>query len=611
MSTAKILSVFDVSRTDEDESKARDNLPGIGLSKTDHDLTKTNDSLQKQQEADSLLLSTISEINRYHCSPIFEPQMLDKIRESKSLKYMMISRCNYTSKGSPNVKNNNAEYGIKIDQNTRKCLSSDYQSMVESTPVISNEVHGGVYRSASCARCNGLRDDQFTYLNVTLSWDGPKHAYESDLNDKKCVFKLDEKFDKLKCYYDHPRSLCSDPELAPLCHSFSSPLTHEKFANYFCYKCSGDLVVESPQNMINGTGRNLSSCREGGLGQGSGPPSGWSIILDFSGKINIEGGWYEGWSSHQRCNKGQVYDVFTRSCSGNGQRQKTVHTIQSIDKYITTFGSSISIVCYLLVIFTYSKFKMLQNVPGLNTLAMSICLLVAYTAFLFRSYHCESIVVLAHYFLLVSLMWVAIICVDLAVAMHSSVSVIRSQTDKLKTLRRYLAIAFLVPVPFVVTPIILNETNQIEVGYKERCWILHFGARLGSSIIPTALVYLIAIGSLVTTFIKIHRTRKETKNILETNQTNVNLVKMALKMTLGLGIIDILGFIQIRDIELAEMNMGFSMVYSIVVSLKGVFVCVLYLANKKVFNLYKCWFKRSLGTQNISSTDTVHAVEMT
>ena len=209
-----------------------------------------------------------------------------------------------------------------------------------------------------------LHDDQFMYLNVTLSWNGPKHAYESDLNDKKCVFKLEEKFDKLKCYYDHPRSLCRDPELASLCHSFSSPLTHEKYANYFCYKCSvvGDHVVESPHNLINGTGRNVSSCREGDSGPGLGPGlgDGWSIILDFSGKINIEGGVYKGWSGHQRCNKGQVYDVFTRSCSGNEELQKTVHTIQSIDKYITSFGSSISMICYLLVIFTYSKFKMLS-----------------------------------------------------------------------------------------------------------------------------------------------------------------------------------------------------------------------------------------------------------
>ena len=156
MATTGISPVFGVSRTDEDESKARDDLSGVGLSETDHNLTKANDSLQQEQQSDSLLLSTISETNRYHCSPIFEQQMLDEIRESKSLKYMMISRCNYTSKGSPIVENNNGGNGIKIDQNIRKCLSSDYQSMVESIPVISNEVHGGVYRSASCARCNGL-----------------------------------------------------------------------------------------------------------------------------------------------------------------------------------------------------------------------------------------------------------------------------------------------------------------------------------------------------------------------------------------------------------------------------------------------------------------------
>ena len=605
------------SKVDTESTKTDVGLLETGgnlSSRTDLGLTETDDSLQRQ--TDSSLLLTMSEVSRYSCSPLFEPQMLNQIRESKSLKYMMISKCNNTSIGSQSSRINRNSLigigGIKIDQDIRKCLSSDYQSMVESIPVVSTEDGGDVYRSASCARCNGLRDDQFEFLNVTMSWTGPKNAFEKDLNDRNCVFRFENKFNNLRCYYDHPRSECKDPKLTPLCNFFSSPITPGGFANYFCYKCSvvGDHVADHAESMISGAGRNLSVCYTDGGREGPNGPFGWSIILDFSGKINIQGGGYREWSNFQKCTKGQVYDVFIQNCSGKGHPQQRVHAMQRIDNFITIVGSSVSILCYLLLIATYSKFKVLQNVPGLNTLAMSVCSLLAFTAFLFRRYHCQALVVLAHYFLLTSLMWVAIICIDLAMAIHSSVTAIRSPTNKTKTFKRYLTIAFLVPVPFVATPVILSGTKQMDIGYKERCWIQHFGARLGSYIIPSGLVYLAAISSLIKTLVKIHRFRKETKNILDTNQTSVNLVKVALKMTLGLGIIDILGFIQIQDEELTETNMVLAIVFSVVMSLKGVFVCVLYLLNRRVFNLYKCLFKKSIGTKNNNSNSGRFSVEM-
>ena len=529
---------------------------------------------------------------RYHCSPIFEPRLLNQIAGSTSDNYMMISQCSSTARSKNANISTGEEIGkdvkVAINNDIRKCLSSEYESMAESIPVLSTK--GDVYRSASCARCNGLRE--FTSLNVRLSWKGEKNDFERDLNNRSCKFQLQKRFEDLACKYDQ----------------LSYPVSPGRLADYFCYKCSAGLNgddLESVEDFIIRGGK-LSACENTIQTGGSTLSFGWSIILDFSGKISIQGYSEPSKRIQLRCEAGHIYNIFTQKCSGGRKpldppsKNDGLARYITIDYYITIVGSSISIMGYLLVVLTYSKFKVLQNVPGLSKLAMAICLLLAYLTFLFRKVHCKFLAFFSHYFLLVSQMWVVIICIDLAVAIHSSVA-IKTSRNKVKTLSKYLAIACAFPLPFAGTPVILNETGQIKVGYQsETCWINHFETRLWSFIVPTGFVYLLAISSLISTFQKIYRIRQETKGILESNQRNVSLVQMALKMTLGLGIIDTIGFVQISGNKQTKLNFGLAIAFTAVMSFKGVFVCALYLVNVKVFNLYKRWFKKSIDTNSNS-----------
>ena len=220
---------------------------------------------------------------------------------------------------------------------------------------------------------------------------------------------------------------------------------------------------------------------------------------------------------------------------------------------------------------------------------------------------CKVFGVVTHFLMIVSQMWATIICFDLAVTMYSSVAI--ATRNKAKTFKKYLAIAFTVPVPFVTTPVILNETGQVNVGYEEICWIQHFETRLWSYIAPIAVLYMFAFSALAISFWKIRATKKQTKKALESNRGHVGIVKIALKLVIGLGLIDIIGFVQLPGVELKEHNKVLSMIYTILRSLKGLFVCLLYLVNRKVLNLYKGWMPRNV-LNNISMSSLSRTVTL-
>ena len=518
----------------------------------------------------------------YECRPIFETRMLERIAGSSSERYMMISRCNSTMNRVPS---DGKMSSVKFNEDTRKCLTSNYDTTLESIPVLSE--NGDLYRSASCARCNDL--NKFERLQIHMSWSGDyKQIEEWNLNDSSCYFQLSETFKKRICYHQESRIQCRDPTYSRLCNSFSSPIFPDKYANYFCYMCYvGENQIEPLEELI----PSYLSCRNSSDFNGPTTPfGGWSILIDFSGKIDVFQGSKKK-SGLVKCSPGFIYDVFADSCLPIEEIRRQKHE-DNIDKYISIIGSCLSIFGYLLVILTYTKFKELQNVPGLCALTMTVCLLLGYVTFLLRRYSCKLFAFLSHYFLLSSQMWIVIICIDLATAIHSQIFISNSR-NKMKTFKKYFLLVFFVPLPFVVTPLVLHETGQVNVGYKENgyCWIEHFPTRLYSYIIPTSLAYLIAITSLILTFKKIHHTRKETKNILESNQENSFIMRMALKLTFGLGIVDIVGFIQIPKTEERSLNFFFAMVFTAVMSCKGLFVCALYLLNRKVFKLYKSWIK--------------------
>ena len=84
---------------------------------------------------------------------------------------------------------------------------------------------------------------------------------------------------------------------------------------------------------------------------------------------------------------------------------------------ISYVGIGLSIVCLLVVLITYSLFKELRTLPGVNLMNLCLALLAAHSMFMVAGatrvrLFCRSIAVLLHYFNLSSFVWMSIIAFD-------------------------------------------------------------------------------------------------------------------------------------------------------------------------------------------------------
>jgi len=514
----------------------------------------------------------------YICAPLVREEF-----SSRSSRYYMMTSCDERQ---------------NLNEDYEKCEMSKYKSFSETIPVLTSK--GVLYRSAACARCNDI--SEFSYVPVKGKCPYGEEQLKSINNDlTACTFEIPEYFsDSIsQCHnYTYPRERCDDDRFQKLCASYVGGMSEGKYPNLHCYRCDGNQInVKKPQ---------FDSC------DSILKPRIWSFTIDFSGLVSY-------YSQSQRmCPEGQIMDVFARTCfpPDNGTAMNNTYNKGSISDeeilyhvnvYISLYLTILSLVGYLAVIVTYSVFKDLRNIPGYNTLALSTFLFLTDGVFLMENEKdsgentfCKCIAILFHWLVLVSQMWITIICVDLALTIHSSVSV--ATRNKSKWLKIYFIVALATPLFFVVPTVILNETGVVDVGYKKECWIEDIETKTWSYIVPVTLQNLACTCLLIKTMRRIHIEKQANKKALGSSQQNVDIVKIALKLTIGLGLVEIIGVVRVNE---PTLRLVFGTLYNIVRSVKGVFVCLLYVANKRVILLYKTKLtctKNAVVRNNHSST---------
>ena len=80
--------------------------------------------------------------------------------------------------------------------------------------------------------------------------------------------------------------------------------------------------------------------------------------------------------------------------------------------------------------------------------------------------------------------------------------------------------------------------------------------------------------------------KKERSEILNSGSCNVEFVKMALKLIVGLGLIEIIGFIQTGESK-SVFSIVRSLLYNLVRSLRGLFVFIIFVLNRRILKLYR------------------------
>ena len=274
--------------------------------------------------------------------------------------------------------------------------------------------------------------------------------------------------------------------------------------------------------------------------------------------------------------------------------QETV--FNKIGYIISVVGTTASMPCYLFVTITYLYFKELRTTTSLSSTTLCAVLFVADSIFLTATQvngnkrWCRAISVMLHWVLLTVYHCVLFLAVDMAKRFGTSAL----RTSHKKRLFAYAAVVYANPFVIVMVTFSLDQTGIAYVGYGGNgfCWIDGVNARLISYVVPVAIILVSASFTLLFTLYKINKSEKESQKIFGVaRMCHVNVVMVAIKLTLMLGITEIVGFIQIYKTSLSENEKTFNSVFAILFtffrSTKGIMLLIVYIFNKKMMNIYR------------------------
>ena len=168
------------------------------------------------------------------------------------------------------------------------------------------------------------------------------------------------------------------------------------------------------------------------------------------------------------------------------------------------------------------------------------------------------------------------------------IALIQVDDNTRKTLMKYSLVAYMVPTVIIAVTTLLNEYDICDIGYGKHniCFIYNFYPRLYFYIIPYTLVFS---GSCFLRFNSLYLIRKQEhearKKLTGSSRQHKDLLAISLKIILTLGITEIIGFIQISKHNLSAneliFNSIFAVLYTILRSLRGLFLFMMYVVNKQ------------------------------
>ncbi|XP_066924689.1 uncharacterized protein [Clytia hemisphaerica] len=263
--------------------------------------------------------------------------------------------------------------------------------------------------------------------------------------------------------------------------------------------------------------------------------------------------------------------------------------------YLTLVCCVISIPSYIYVIIVYTKAKELRTIPGKNIVCICIALLLSDVLILTTSIAdkktmlCGVIASLLHYGLLSAHAWSAIIAFEIWTTFK------KGKTRSTLTFLYYCIIGFGAPLIPVITMSFLDRYQVLSIGYgRDICWIGDQTYRVFLYLIPIVVISLfdIAVISFVLTQIYIQQRRSSQllNKATETKETTV--LKTAMKLVFLLGLVELIGFIQLprgEETWKAVLHIIIQFVYVTLRGFRGLFIWVMYVyMNERAWKYRTC-----------------------
>ena len=282
------------------------------------------------------------------------------------------------------------------------------------------------------------------------------------------------------------------------------------------------------------------------------------------------------------------------------------------EMYLALICCIISLICYPIIIYTYVRNRELHTVSGYNIILICVILMIADTIFLLAYFiktrnYCKTIAVFLHWSLLAILTCTSVISFEIWYAFQSI-----AHRHKQKSIQRFLYYVFatlMVPTIIVLTAYILDQKSVFSIGYGDYgiCWIVEFYGRIIFYIIPFVTVEICNILTLIYVLYKIYKQGRVSSQLLnKKDKLNDNyLVGTALKLIVLLGLVELVGLIQIQnpsDVGVI-INTTFRFLFTILHGGRGLMILLLYVIyNPRARKSYTECCKKSYDMEESRTT---------
>ena len=271
----------------------------------------------------------------------------------------------------------------------------------------------------------------------------------------------------------------------------------------------------------------------------------------------------------------------------------------------------ISIFFGVIFLITHMFFKELRNRGGIFFMCLATSILMTDCLFFLCTTNYKVSAILLHLSLLFVNVWSAVLVIDLCFTFTSKEMKNVADTPSTKQIFRKAVLVSLVPFLVVGACVTLDETKTIQFGYGENsvCWMSQYYPRLAAYTIPSLVTYVASFMCLIFLLHHLQKRNADSKITLQSSgHADISIVRIALKLVIILGIVEILGFIQISKTTLTEnetkVNVIFGFLYNVTKSLRNTLFFFAVLFNKRTQKLYKKKMHRGGGgtEMNINST---------
>ena len=270
---------------------------------------------------------------------------------------------------------------------------------------------------------------------------------------------------------------------------------------------------------------------------------------------------------------------------------------------LTYVGLSLSIISFGLVLLTYSLFKELRTIPGINLMHLSLSHLLVDLVYLATGYveakvACRIIAILLHYFFLVSFTWMSVIAFE-TWKIFSKTRIQQRKPNRRKRYCKLLQRAMIVWLPvflFVAMCVVLDQSNAVAFHYGgiKGCWINNSTANLFFFVLPVALSISFNAVCFSLTVRAIWKTNKQAQRATHA-AANHRTALVFLKIFILMGFSWIFGFLKVL------VSHYFEYPFIIFTTLQGLYVALAFVFTSRVKQMYRtllCKIKINSGTES-------------